>query len=278
MLHYFQGFHDVAQVLLLVLGINAATSAVARLSLLRIRDFMLPTLSGTQQHLNVLPVILHAADPVLSQRLSGTSPSMALSATLTLYAHVIEEQSEIARLFDFMLASEAVLPIYLFAAVVLSRKSEILDWPSDEDELLLPILSKLPKDLDFDSLIRQTTSLFQKHPPNRLPGRTWSRVSSSSVLKTTRDFRALCSQTLQDGERFLANEKIEIRRREIWQARQALLWQYRRPAAWTGTAMLTVVLAVYLRGNSLPIFAPGWISAGVGLQQRILEIWRQLSG
>lgn len=41
MLHYFQGYHDIVQVLLLVLGTDAAVPAVSRLSLLRIRDFML---------------------------------------------------------------------------------------------------------------------------------------------------------------------------------------------------------------------------------------------
>jgi TBC1 domain family member 20 len=42
MLHYFQGYHDIVQVVLLVLGAEAAIPAVARLSLLRIRDVSLP--------------------------------------------------------------------------------------------------------------------------------------------------------------------------------------------------------------------------------------------
>lgn len=117
MLHYFQGYHDIVQVLLLVLGVNAAIPAVARLSLLRIRDFMLPTMSGTEPHLHLLPTILTAADPVLASHLSHTQPFFALPATLTLYAHEIEEYGSIARLFDFLLASEAVIPVYLFAAV-----------------------------------------------------------------------------------------------------------------------------------------------------------------
>lgn len=117
MLHYFQGYHDIVQVLLLVLGVNAAAAAVARLSMLRIRDFMLPTMSGTEPHLQLLPSIIFAADKSLGQRLSQMQPFFALSATLTLYAHDIEEYSDIARLFDFLLANEAAIPVYLFATV-----------------------------------------------------------------------------------------------------------------------------------------------------------------
>ena len=117
MLHYFQGFHDIVQVFLLVLGVNAAWPAAARLSLLRIRDFMLPTMSGTEPHLRLLPTILYAADPGLAAHLSQTQPFFALPATLTLYAHQIEEYGVISRLFDFLLASEAAMSIYLFAVV-----------------------------------------------------------------------------------------------------------------------------------------------------------------
>lgn len=117
---YFQGFHDIVQVLLLVLGADVAEAAVARLSLLRIRDFMLPTLAGAESHLRLLPAILYAADVELCQHLAGATrptPFFALSATLTLYAHDIEEYGDIARLFDYLLASEAAVPVYLFAVV-----------------------------------------------------------------------------------------------------------------------------------------------------------------
>lgn len=116
-LHYFQGYHDIVQVFLLVLGVEAAVPAVSRLSLLRIRDFMLPTMSGTEPHLQLLPAILRAADLTLAKHLSHTQPFFALPATLTLYAHVIEEYGSIARLFDFLLASDAASSVYLFAAV-----------------------------------------------------------------------------------------------------------------------------------------------------------------
>lgn len=161
-LHYFQGYHDIASVLLLVLEDNdedrykgrnghrksnssSMTSingskvsgssnidanemdeakvseliawALARLSLLRIRDFMLPTLDAALAQLTLLPAILRAADPALAGHLTGMQPFYALAGTLTMYAHEIQSYGDIARLFDYLLAQEAVLSIYLFAAV-----------------------------------------------------------------------------------------------------------------------------------------------------------------
>ena len=115
---YFQGYHDIVQVLLLVLGAEAAPAAASRLSLLRIRDFMLPTMSGAISHLQLLPSILKAADAELFEHLSQTAPFyFALPATLTLYAHEIQEYGDIARLFDYLLTNEAVASIYLYATV-----------------------------------------------------------------------------------------------------------------------------------------------------------------
>lgn len=78
---------------------------------------MLPSLSAAISHLQLLPSILHASDPVLCKHVEGTQPFFALAATLTLYAHDIQEYGDIARLFDFLLAHEAVVSVYLYAEV-----------------------------------------------------------------------------------------------------------------------------------------------------------------
>jgi hypothetical protein len=104
-------------VLLLVLGANQAAPLLARLSLLKIRDFMLPTMSASESHLRLLPAILYANDPALCHHLSELQPYFALSATLSLYAHDIQEYGGISRLFDFLLAREAVLSVYMYASV-----------------------------------------------------------------------------------------------------------------------------------------------------------------
>jgi hypothetical protein len=245
MLCYFQGYHDIVQVLLLVLGEHAAPAAVARISLLRIRDYMLPSLSPALRHLQILPAILERADPCLAAHLSSTRPFFALAATLTLYAHDIQEYSDIARLFDFILGHEPVMAIYTFAAIIISRRSELLDIPVQEPEMLHFTLSKLPQPLDLEALISGTLSLFNEHPPEKLPHFTWWEISSSSVLKTSRSLDA--KQTLEQGEGLFRRQAQQLRREEQRQKLMVLAWKYRHPASSIAAALLVGAAAIWLR-------------------------------
>lgn len=244
MLSYFQGFHDIVQVFLLVLGVDDAAAAVSHLSLLRIRDFMLPSLDPSIAHLHLLPSILQAESPKLRQHLSQTRPFFALAATLTLYAHDIQEYSDISRLFDFLLAHGAVVSLYFFAIIILSRREELFEIPADEPEMLHSVLSKLPKPLDLEALIAQTVSLYERCPPEKLPFRAWAKVSPFSVLKTTRaDYR---QQTLSDGIALFDLQVAQLRRQQMRRQLMATLWKHRRYATRAGLTILVGLVAIWL--------------------------------
>ncbi|KAK5073131.1 GTPase-activating protein gyp8 [Lithohypha guttulata] len=213
MLHYFQGFHDIAQVLLLVLGKDAAFPAVSRLSLLRIRDYMLISLGPAEKHLQLIPAILQCADAQLANHLGSTPPYFALSAVLTLYAHDIQEYADIARLYDFILAHEPVMTIYLFAALVTSRREELLEIPAEDHDMLLFTLSKLPQPLDLQALIDSCLQIYRSCPPERLPGRAWSDISSDSVLKTSAE--KLRTQSLEEARRSFARQSQQLTRQQL---------------------------------------------------------------
>lgn len=269
-LSYFQGFHDIVQVILLVLGPEKSTPAVRRLSVLRIRDFMLPKIAGSLSHLHLIPAILFAADPVLYKHLPENT-YFAISAIITLYAHDIQEYSDIARLYDFLLAREAVTSIYLFVAIVLSRKDELLELDPEEDKDMIHFtLSKLPKELDLEALIASTLKLFTAHPPDKLPMMAWDYISKYSVLNTTRNpisfsarpfedgriwlttresMRPLAAQTLEDGRIWFEAQAEQIRKQ---QARDELLKKiklgakkHKRPAL-LGVTVAIGVLAWWL--------------------------------
>ena len=244
MLAYFQGYHDIVQVFLLVLGVDQAPKAVAYLSLLRIRDFMLPSLSASIAQLDLLPAILYAADRKLCLHLSQTQPFFALSATLTLYAHDIQEYGDIARLFDFLIAQPAVVSIYFFAVIVLSRRDELFDIPAEEPEMLHSVLCKLPKPLNLEALISRTLTLFEQHPPEGLPSRAWAKISVFSVLKTTR--QPVRSQSLNDGKDLFEHQALQLRRQELQKQAMATIWRYRRPARRIGFAFLVGILSIWL--------------------------------
>lgn len=243
---YFQGYHDICQVLLLVLRPAWAAPCVARLSVLRIRDFMLPNLGPTTAQLRLLPDILGAADPALRRHVAAIEPFYALAGTLTMYAHNIEAYHDIARLFDVLLAREPVFSIYMFAQIVVDRRDEIFDI--DEPDLLQVILARVPAKMDLDALIARSAALFAKHPPETL--RAWRRgISRASALKTARDAQHAAGQTLAQGEAYFATQAKELQWRDLRTSVLATAWAYRRPARALGMAIAVGLVAFYMRKN-----------------------------
>lgn len=258
MLCYFQGYHDIAQVLLLVLGAQLARPAFSRVSLLRIRDYMLPSLSPALKHLHLIPAILEVTDTRVRRHLAGTQPYFALAAALTLYAHDIEEYQDIVRLYDFLLAHEPVVAIYLFAAIILSRKDELLEIPIEEPEMLHFTLSKMPQPLGLEDLISSTLDLYQKHPPESLPYRVWRHLPRNSVLKTSRTVGEYTD--LKDAVNHFVQQTKELRREEFRKQTYALLWRYRRPIGGIGVAILIGLASIYIRKTGLE--GPIWSYMG----------------
>ncbi|KIW49976.1 hypothetical protein PV05_11603 [Exophiala xenobiotica] len=247
MLSYFQSYHDVVQVLLLVLGEPYARLAVPRISLLRLRDYMLPTISPARRHFEVVSAIVKSADPELADHISEAENSFALSATHSLFAHDIQDYGAIARLYDFLLAHEPAMSLYLFATVTISRRSELFEMPADQSDILTFMISKLPQTLDIDVLVQDTLILFRKHPPHSLRGFIWWRLSRYSVLKTSRSIGQ--HQSLEDAERLAQNQIEQLRREEQLQKRMRSLAKYRRPALSLTTALLIGAISYWIRRN-----------------------------
>lgn len=277
-LHYFQGYHDIAQVFLLVLPPRLRSPAVARLSLLRIRDFMLPNLTAAIAQLRLILPILRAADPTLYAHLSQVDPYFALSGCLTMYAHDIQSQAEITRLFDVLLAREPVFSVYMFAQIVRNRRAELFDTPTTEPEMLHSILSKLPQPLDVDALVAATAVLYTRHPPETL-GRTWSRgISEHSVLKTARSTAACAGQSEAVGRLYFECHVLDLEREEQREERRKrikkMLWTYRRPAGAVGAAVLVGLVAYWLRRSSLP---SGFVGSAHAAGRLLTAAWEKFS-
>lgn len=224
---------------------------------------MLPTFAQALIQLHLIPAILTTVNPKLRDHLSLTQPFFALSGTLTMYAHDIQEYGDISRLFDVLLAREAVFTVYMFAQIVLQRSDELFETPADEPEMLHSILSKLPKPLDIEALIASTIGLFEDHPPETL--RMWKSISSSSVLKTARWHDQLASQSLDDGEWYFMQQSKELEWAERRKQALEALWKYRKPASTVGMAVLVGVVSYWLRKSS-------------GFSGILGVLWRQLGG
>lgn len=216
-------------------------TAVARLSGLRIRDFMLPNLAPAISQLRLIPDILNAVDRSLYVHLAKIEPYFALSDTLTMFAHNIQTYGDISRLFDALLAHEQVLGIYIFVQIVLRRKDELFEH--DEADMLHFTLSKLPQDLDLESVITDALKLMETHPPDSLRG--WRSISGSSVLKTTRDSQSFAGQSLEDGHLYFEKQLKELEwAKRLEAAKKYDTWQNRAALA---TVLVGVASAIYFR-------------------------------
>ncbi|KAK9324580.1 rab-GTPase-TBC domain-containing protein [Lipomyces orientalis] len=185
-LSYFQGYHDIAQVIYLVFGNRKAVPVLEHLSLHRLRDFMMPTLQPALDHLNLIPPLLEQLDKPLSRHLRYTKPFYALAAVLTLFAHDVQSYSEIVLLFDFFFGCEdASIPVYLYTAITVHRRDEVFEFPAKESEMIHAVISRMPQPLpvSITDAMSMSLALYTQYPPSSLLP-AWKNISQYSILRT----------------------------------------------------------------------------------------------
>lgn len=213
---------------------------------------MLSSLEPAIAQLELLRPLLRHADPVLYEHLPEGSATFALAGTITMFAHNIQEYKNITRLFDFFLARHAVMPLYFFAAVVLSRREELLEIDKEDEDILHVMLGKLPEPFDVEFHIARSVELYERLPPASMGSWEWWRISSSSVLKTSATLADVQRLTLEDGERYFAQQEKEVRRQQFqkrmlqqatrsFKHAQLRLWYYRR----FGVVGLAIMVGAY---------------------------------
>ncbi|CCG84669.1 protein of unknown function [Taphrina deformans PYCC 5710] len=189
-LHYYQGYHDIAQLFYLVMGNNAGP-ALESLSLFYLRDFMLSSLDPSMSMLRLVHQIVQVAEPEYAVQLHDVVPYYAIPVLLTWWTHSIESHDEACRMFDFLLSSEPVMIIYTIAAATLLRQVEVLKLDGDPDMIFL-VLSRGIAGLNLEELLRYSTELYRSIKPHQLP--YWKNLSIHSCLKTSSE------AMLQDGK------------------------------------------------------------------------------
>ncbi|XP_016115485.1 TBC1 domain family member 20-like isoform X2 [Sinocyclocheilus grahami] len=194
-LHYYQGYHDIVVTFLLVLEERLATALVEKLSTHHLRDFMDPTMDNTKHILNYLMPIIERVNPevynFMQQAEVGTI--FALSWLITWFGHVLSDFRHVVRLYDFFLACHPLMPIYFAAVIVLHREEEVLDCECDM-AMMHHLLSRIPEDLPYETLISRAGDLFVQFPPSEL-ARERSQLTAVSTFK---DFELASTQQRPD--------------------------------------------------------------------------------
>ncbi|XP_008420372.1 TBC1 domain family member 20 isoform X1 [Poecilia reticulata] len=188
-LHYYQGYHDVAVTLLLVVGERMSIAMLDTLSNFHLRDFMDPTMDSTKHILNYLMPILEQVDAELHDFMirAEVGTIFALSWLITWFGHVLSEFRHTLRLYDFFLASHPLMPIYLAATIVLHREKEVKQTECDM-AMVHHLLSHIPQDLPYELLIGQAQDLFQQFPPSLLAKRAALQSGKSLSISSFQAF------------------------------------------------------------------------------------------
>ncbi|XP_035487948.1 TBC1 domain family member 20 isoform X1 [Scophthalmus maximus] len=197
-LHYYQGYHDIVVTFLLVLGERLATALVEKLSTHHLRDFMDPTMDNTKHILNYLMPIIERVNPevhdFMQQAEVGTV--FALSWLITWFGHVLSDFRHVVRLYDFFLACHPLMPIYFAAVIVLYREEEVLECECDM-AMVHHLLSQIPQDLPYETLISRAGDLFVQFPPSELAKEAASH--DSMATSTFKDFDLASTQQRPDS-------------------------------------------------------------------------------
>jgi len=183
--HYYQGLHDVASVLLMVCGEAPACLLLERLALGHLRDCTRATLEPVMQLLQLLFPLLAQCDAELHAFLqrSGVLPYFALTWVLTWHVHEARNLPTAARLFDLFVSSSPLMPLYVGAAALLAEREAILAQPCDAAELhrYLSGLDVLGR-LSANELAARALALHRDHPPVRLQQLARVRLPTDSAV------------------------------------------------------------------------------------------------
>nr|XP_006010598.1 PREDICTED: TBC1 domain family member 20 isoform X2 [Latimeria chalumnae] len=199
-LHYYQGYHDIVVTFLLVVGERLATALVEKLSTHHLRDFMDPTMDNTKHILNYLMPIIERVNPEVHDFMQSAEVGtiFALSWLITWFGHVLSDFRHVVRLYDFFLACHPLMPIYFAAVIVLHREQEVLDCEC-EMASVHHLLSQIPQDLPYETLISRTGDLFVQFPPSELAREAAQQYSQRTAASTFKDFELVSAQQHPDA-------------------------------------------------------------------------------
>jgi len=188
-LHYYQGFHDVASVILANISNRPelAASILRKLAKSHLRDATREDFSGITCFLEIaLYPLLQVLDEELHDYFifRELGPTAFITWIITLFAHDIHDSDRAGRLFDALLASHPLMPLYFSVAILVNPgcRDRIFDTDEDDPAMLHVVVTGLTSclvddfeyvDVDSDSftiqdMIDTSISLMKDVPPEHL--------------------------------------------------------------------------------------------------------------
>ena len=104
----------------------------------------------------------------------------ALPWFLTWFGHSLNQYRDVVRLYDFFLAKDPMMPIYVAAALVVSRRKEVFAEGCDMASIHC-LLSNIPDDVNFEEILVDALKYFDKYPPSKLEKDVKKRIQNEYV-------------------------------------------------------------------------------------------------
>jgi hypothetical protein len=170
--HYYQGYHDVVSVFLLVAEEDHLAFALAEAASKKFlvdylgKDFEI--LSHTMQ---LIMVLIVTTDPKLGHFLAqaNVEPFFATSWLITWFAHNVKVINDVARIYDAMLCSDPLFALYLCAAMAINSREEIFECDCDFATLFnFLVHSTDTSGIPFEDLLVIADKLILSIPPEKL--------------------------------------------------------------------------------------------------------------
>lgn len=251
-LNYYQGYHDVASVVLLICSESddhddLAYRLLEKLTVCHLRDFMIADIGLSINHLKLIPTLIEEVDPALFDVIHRSSNLylalngyyydykffQALLLVLTLFSHDVASIQHLLVIWDFLLSYNSVaVSIYVYVACMLQFKDEIMaqiPFSLDPDlvhTLLSPtnLFSGLT-DANLTQILACAQKLIVEHPLDSVSNSedtvdTWFReYNSSSVLLTS----SRLGGDTKEFQKLFDNETLAelISQQEMQQRREA---------------------------------------------------------
>lgn len=242
-LSYYQGYHDIAQVILLVydMDVTKAAPVLDYISRHFLRDYMLPHIEGTIDILKLIPPILTLGDPYLGEMVRGIEPFYALSPILTFLSHHIQSYRLICNVFDYLFArNDPSTILYFYAALIICKRKELKEVAGDRD-VLHSVLSNLVEGketgVDLVDVITNCDQLMTNYPLQSL-GNPWKTIMDFSALRTTRtiNFPEVIQSQIEEQETRLKTQPKNPQEQSQPRIRPSII----------GLSIVIGVLSIYL--------------------------------
>ncbi|ETV79042.1 hypothetical protein, variant [Aphanomyces astaci] len=169
--HYFQGFHDVASIFLLTVGMPLAVPLLTRMSTSYMAEPMRSNLDTVLPLFGLLYPLLATQDPTLAKHIAGSVDHayFALPWVLTWFAHHVDALHDVARLYDVFLSAHPIFPLYVAATLLLKHRDAILAVEPDF-AMLHSTLQSLGHGImdDVDAVLHDANDLLHNVPPREV--------------------------------------------------------------------------------------------------------------